>query len=95
MQRRTFFGGLMALIGLGSLVAQAEPKQRPKIRVRRLSHTAQVEGDPNLVREFVHRYQTELWPEWRTHKCSAARDFMAEIEPLLATGRGGVAIITG
>ena len=89
MKRRTFVGGLMALTGLGALMKSATPEPPNHITVRLLSYTAQVQGDPALVRQFLYRFQTELWPTWQTDSCPAARNFMAQIEPFIAAGKQG------
>ena len=92
MKRRTFVGGLMALTGLGALMKSATPEPPNHITVRLLSYTALVQGDPALVRQFLYRFQTELWPTWQTDSCPAARNFMAQIEPFIAAGKSGVAM---
>lgn len=51
-----------------------------------------LKGNPDDVRDFCEAYQTNLWPEWRTHKNDMARRQMKQMRPSLAAGLGGVSV---
>jgi hypothetical protein len=102
MMNRRFF--LSCIVAAASVAGFAlEPRKRGAIIITKIkvsncggpeatpSH-AVVEGHPDDVKEFVELFQTNLWPEWRTHDNPLARQQMAKCAEHHATGKGAVSL---
>ena len=89
MQRRDFLLAGAALAAgpfTGEFAGTAltdSPQKRLQVRVVPTDNgnVAQVAGPPNQVRAFVEDYQTQLWPDWRTHKNDLARKQLQRLKP--------------
>jgi hypothetical protein len=84
MQRRDFLL-CSAALAAGSMAAAAVSAKPPKrlwvtVVPTDNGNVAKVTGPPDRVRAFVEEYQTQLWPEWRTHKNDLARKQMQRLK---------------
>ena len=89
-----------AALAAGAVTAatvSAKPPKRLSVIVLPTENgdVAKVTGPPEKVRAFVEDFQTELWPDWRTHKADGARKQMQRFKAdhdkgfgLVAAGKG-------
>lgn len=96
MQRRNFLlcSAALAAGSIAAATVSAEPPKRLWVTVGPTDNgnVAKVTGPPEKVRAFIEDFQTQLWPEWRTHKNDLARKQMQRLKPDHDKGFGLVAV---
>ena len=90
MRRRLFLS--RSAIALSAVVALsvAGISKGPTVSLVGCQRTGYFEvcGSPEDCQKFVEAFQTQLWPEWRTHSDGSARRIMRQCATIWREGLG-------
>lgn len=84
MKRRSFLGSLTAMASMFCMNVGFSSGSR--MTGVQKNGFFEVNGSPEDCQAFAEAFQTNLWPEWRTHSNDIARRIMRQCESLHRTG---------